>query len=135
MYQFFETIRLENGILHNLVYHQKRVDHTFNKKFPGCRTHDLESISSAHNLPSGLHKFRISYNHKSYSVKIEAYHRKYPSSLKLIEDDDIEYEYKSEDRQDIDTLFGLRSDYDDILIIKNGYVTDTSFGNICFKNI
>ena len=53
-------------------------------------------------------------------------------SLKLIHDDEIEYRYKYEDRSRINALFEKRYPCDDILIIKNGFVTDTSFCNAVF---
>ena len=45
-------------------------------------------------------------------------------------DDTIEYAKKSTDRERIDTLFELREECDDILIVKNGHITDTSIANI-----
>jgi 4-amino-4-deoxychorismate lyase len=51
-------------------------------------------------------------------------------SLQVIYDDTIEYPYKYEDRRRIDELFAKRKRCDDILIIKNGCLTDTSFCNI-----
>lgn len=133
MYRFFETIRLEDEKLHNLEFHQHRVAYTFKNFFPGYSTHNIESISSAQTFPKGLHKCRISYNHDSFEVRIEAYNRKYPTSLMLVEDDNIEYNYKYEFRQNINSLYELRINCDDILIIRNGRVTDSSFGNICFE--
>ena len=41
MYQFIETIRIENGAIHNLVYHNKRLNRTRNWFWKNCTTLDL----------------------------------------------------------------------------------------------
>ena len=55
------------------------------------------------------------------------------NSLKVVEDDKIEYGYKFTDRSAIDLLFSRRGECDDILIVKNGFVTDSSYANIIFR--
>lgn len=51
-------------------------------------------------------------------------------SLKVVCDDDIEYNYKSTDRSRLNALVEKKGCCDEIVIIKNGLVTDTSFTNI-----
>jgi len=46
----------------------------------------------------------------------------------------ISYEFKFQNRKTIDRLFEKREDCDDILIVKGGKVTDSSFANIVFRN-
>ena len=55
-------------------------------------------------------------------------------SLKLVEDNTIEYAYKFTDRKRIDKLTATRGEFNDILIIKDGMVTDTSYANVVFKD-
>jgi 4-amino-4-deoxychorismate lyase len=55
-------------------------------------------------------------------------------SLKLVYDDNISYSYKYTDRTNILRLFDLREECDDILIIKNGKVTDSSYANVIFRD-
>jgi 4-amino-4-deoxychorismate lyase len=54
-------------------------------------------------------------------------------SLKIVENDNISYEFKYADRDEIDALFARREQCDDILIVKNGLITDTSYANILLK--
>jgi 4-amino-4-deoxychorismate lyase len=54
-------------------------------------------------------------------------------TLRIIEHDRISYEFKYSDRREINRLFELRQNTDDILIVKRGMVTDSSFANIVFK--
>lgn len=49
----------------------------------------------------------------------------------MIDGSFIVYDHKFLDRKEIDKLFMDRGDADDILIIKDGFITDTSYGNIC----
>jgi 4-amino-4-deoxychorismate lyase len=53
-------------------------------------------------------------------------------SLKLVEDNTISYRHKYSDRSHLLELMNMRGDCDDILIVKDGYITDTSFSNIVF---
>lgn len=51
-------------------------------------------------------------------------------SLALIQADHIDYTYKSAGREPLNRLFALRDACDDILIVKQGLLTDTSIANI-----
>ena len=51
------------------------------------------------------------------------------NSIKII-DSDIEYDYKYLDRDKIDRLCSYKKSADEIIIIKDGYITDTSIANI-----
>ncbi len=50
----------------------------------------------------------------------------------MVEADDIDYSLKFADRSCLDELTSQRGIYDDILIIKDEMVTDSSFCNIVF---
>ncbi|HEY8936446.1 MAG TPA: aminotransferase class IV, partial [Cyclobacteriaceae bacterium] len=66
-------------------------------------------------------------------VEFIPYQPKSIRSLRIVEHDRINYEFKYADRRTIDRLFELRKGCDDIIIIKRGLVTDSSFSNIVFK--
>ena len=51
-------------------------------------------------------------------------------SLQLVYSDDIDYTYKSTDREALNRLFACRGERDDILIVRRGLLTDTSIANI-----
>ena len=48
----------------------------------------------------------------------------------IVKDNDIDYSFKSTDRTCLNRLATQKGDCDEIIIIKNGLVTDTSFTNI-----
>jgi len=48
-------------------------------------------------------------------------------------DNAISYDYKFEDRTELENLFSQRDDCEDIIIIKNYQVTDASYANLIFR--
>jgi 4-amino-4-deoxychorismate lyase len=65
-------------------------------------------------------------------VEFTAYQRRKVESVRLIAGGDIEYSYKYADRSAIDRLFAQKMDCDDILIMKDSLITDTSTANVAF---
>ncbi len=125
---FFETIRLEGRKIHNAKYHNHRLNETIAANF-GIKT--VYDIRDHITLPEDdrLYKCKLIYDTKIRSVTISPYLRKCYRSIRCI-DADINYPFKSTDRTAIDTLFDRRGEDDDILIIRDGLLTDTSIANI-----
>jgi 4-amino-4-deoxychorismate lyase len=95
---------------------------------------DLASFLEKCDCPvKGLYKCRLTYDDQVQDVEFLPYVAKPVESLKIVESDSIEYEYKYKDRSAIDKLFKRRGACDDILIIKNDLVTDSSYSNIVFR--
>lgn len=124
--RYIETIKILDGIPFNLSYHQKRMKITSGITLP--------QIIIPYEFRTGLVKCRIIYGMEV--IETTFFHYTLPSinSLKIVKSTDIEYSKKSEERSQINTLYNQRDDCDDILIIKNGAVTDSSFCNVIFKN-
>ena len=55
------------------------------------------------------------------------------NSLQLVIADDFDYSHKFADRSRFD-LLSKNIEADDILIVKNGFLTDTTYANIVFKD-
>jgi 4-amino-4-deoxychorismate lyase len=66
------------------------------------------------------------------SITFENYIRKPATSFKLIECNHIDYHLKRSDRSLLDDLFSKRGNCDEIIIVKEGVVTDTSVSNLIF---
>jgi 4-amino-4-deoxychorismate lyase len=95
---------------------------------------NLEHFLGELDVPaSGLFKCRISYDETTKDVEFIPYQQKKIERIKIVEHDRISYEYKFKDRRVIDKLFELRGDCDDILIVKKGNITDSSYSNIVFR--
>jgi len=124
--KFFETIRIEDGHIHHLPYHQRRVDATLAAHYPGASIDLVKHIAPP---PGGPWRCRVVYDHGIDSVSYHPYAPRKISSIRLIEAN-IDYPYKYLDRSAIDELFTRRGDADEILIVKKGLLTDTSIANI-----
>jgi 4-amino-4-deoxychorismate lyase len=130
-----ESIKLLNGQFHNLFYHEQRMNRALKML---CGVHenlDLEEFLQQIEKPSqGLYKCRIVYDDQSRDVAFVPYQPKVIQHVRIVEHDRISYEFKFKNRKLIDRLFDLRKDSDDILIVKNGYITDSSYANIVFRS-
>ena len=95
---------------------------------------DLEKFLASLKVPQkGLFKCRIVYDDVSREIEFLPYTRKEIGTLRMVESDRISYEFKFADRKKIEKLFEAREGCDDILIIKKGLVTDSSYANIVFR--
>jgi len=133
MSRLIESIRLEHGRFHRLHFHQARVDRSLVELFQMKGAINLADEFSKQIVPkAGLYKCRVVYREQIETIEFIPYEAKHIQSLKLIHDHEIDYAYKFEDRSRINMLLEQRQFCDDILIIKNGLVTDSSFSNIIF---
>ena len=131
MLEFFETIKIEDGLVHNIEWHQRRYEHTL-KQFGNMKVDDLASVIEPPSS-SGVFRCKIVYTPKKIvDIAYFPYQKRTVRSLKLIEADSLEYRFKYLDRSGIEALFERRGSCDDIIMIKNGCLTDTSIANIAF---
>jgi len=124
-----ETIKIEDGEVFNLSYHQARCDESRKALFHSTDRLDLSSLIQA--PPKGLYRCRILYDEKIHSVEYIPYSPKEIHRLKIVSSD-LEYEHKYANRDTLNKLLQAQPDTDDILIEKEGYLTDTSIANIAF---
>ncbi len=130
---FSEAIKLNDGIFYNLPLHIARINRTTQNFYN--REIDLSALF--HNIPDiykkGLYKFRIVYSTKIISVEYIPYTFRTIKSIGIVKDDTIDYSFKYADRNQINALLAA-SGYDEIIIVKNGLVTDASSSNLVFEN-
>lgn len=133
MSRFLETIKVQHRRMLNLDYHQHRVARTMAHFFPGA---DVPVISDKITIPDwldeGTFKCRITYGTAIGNIEFESYTPRTIHSLKVVFDDEIDYSFKFADRNRLHHLTSMKGNCDDILIIKNGLITDTSYCNILF---
>jgi 4-amino-4-deoxychorismate lyase len=130
----FESIRVENGKFENLVYHEQRMKRSLKTLFGVDDPFDLEEYLSYVPVPDDhVYKCKLIYDENTRHLEFEQYLPRPIKSLKLVEHDRINYEFKYSDRDTLHHLFSLRDECDDIIIIKRGLVTDTSYGNVAFR--
>lgn len=131
--QLLETIKCKNGKLYNLEFHQKRFEQARKKWFPKAQYLTLsELIQIPEEFEKGLYRCRILYAAEIDKIEFIPHQYRKIESLKLVEDNAIDYTYKYTNRERLNALFEFREKCDDILIVKNGYVTDSFTANPIF---
>ncbi len=137
MYPFLETIRFNSIIVPFVQEHQDRINRTFLHFYPDEKPLDLANILreiKAQNqdflLGSPVVKCRLCYNDSTYKYDLEPYQIKKIETITLKQvADDFDYTFKYADRT---LLNNLKGNENEILMLKKGLVTDTSYANIAF---
>lgn len=131
MYRCIESIKLLNGCFIRLQRHQTRVDKAFETLYPNYPAIQLAPVLAASSFPlSGLYKCRIVFDTEIRLIEFTPYKLREIKTLKLVETDAESCEFKHENREDLNKAFRLRADCDDVLLVKNGLLTDSSYANI-----
>jgi 4-amino-4-deoxychorismate lyase len=122
--KFFETIKVKDGKIFHLPYHQERFEKT-----SGLHVNLASYITPPQ---EGLLRVKLIYTNKEIlEVHYFPYVKKTIRSVKLLPID-FDYEKKYLDRSNIDQAYQQRDNCDEILMLKNGYITDTSIANVAF---
>ncbi len=131
MCRFVESIKLNDGNFYRLDLHQARVRKAFEKYYPDEEVLNITDTLSQYSFPQeGIFKCRIVFDSDVQSVEFAPYTRREIRSLQLVETELESFEYKLEDRSEMNAAFALRGDCDDVLLVRNGLLTDTSYANI-----
>ncbi|MBV5321851.1 MAG: aminotransferase class IV [Sulfuricurvum sp.] len=122
-----ETIRCEGGEAQHLSYHQQRLNRSLHSL--GIeKTYSLQTLITP--PTEGLYRCRFLYDAEGYEIEFNPYTPKKITSLKLIHTEEIEYTLKYSNRDSLNTLLAQRGECDEVLIVKNGFLTDTTIANI-----
>lgn len=134
MCRFIESLKIKDGLIENIDFHDIRVKETseffLKKQISIYNFLDKIDIKKA---AQGIYKLRIVYDNELVEYSIDKYEKKIISSLKIVESDRYFYKYKFENRTDFSKLLDSKGSCSDILITVNGYLTDASFSNIALK--
>jgi 4-amino-4-deoxychorismate lyase len=133
MYLLLETIQIRNGMLMNAGYHQQRMNSSSQALLGKRVEFNLTDLIIPAEATRGIVKCRILYKSTVEKIEFQPYIPKKINSLKLVFDNQISYSHKFADRSALNQLLKQRGTADDILIVKNGRITDTSFSNIVFR--
>ncbi len=127
--RFLETLRAFEGQIEHLPYHQARLERTL-ACIGATPVHDLSSLLNP--PPHGLWRCRVLYDGDSAKVTYHPYTPQPPRTLRLVTDEIIDYSFKYADRAALEMLDAQRGDCDSVLIVQNGYITDTPIANAAF---
>ncbi len=112
--------------------HQKRVNQTF-AHFGKEGSIDLAKIyKNLQHDEDGLFKLRISYDlDKRVRTQMIPYAIPEIQGFLLVENNSFDYSFKFEDRKELEKM-KMKSRAEEIIIVKNNHITDTSFSNLLF---
>lgn len=129
-----ESIKLFNGSFYNLPRHEERMRRSLQSLFGLSDAVRLEEFVNETPFPlEGLFKCRILYDAGSREKVFTPYEPKVIRRVRVVEDDSLSYPHKFADRSGLNRLFELRNGCDDVMIVRNGRVTDCSFSNVVFR--
>ncbi len=131
----FESIRIEDGVPQHLEWHERRMNRSIMEVWGSSinvKLADLVVVPPEH--IHGLVKCNIRYGPEIREIIFQFYKKRIIRSLRLIECDTIDYHLKYLDRGGLNALFHLRNGCDEIIIVNEGFLTDTSVSNIIFHD-
>jgi len=125
-----ETICIHNGAIQHLSFHQARLNQSQALHFDDAEPIDLGRLLRPP-TGRGVLKCRVLYGQTLREITFEPYRPRRIRHLQPIHAH-IDYAHKYSDRTALEALFAQRGEADDILIIRDGLITDTSIANIAF---
>lgn len=133
MSQFIESIKVEDQEVFLLELHQKRVNQTF-AHFGKEGSVDLAKIfKHLEHDEDGMYKLRVSYDlDKKIRTQMIPYAIPEIQDFQLVENNSFDYSFKFEDRKELEKM-KMKSKAEEIIIVKNNHITDTSFSNLLFQ--
>lgn len=140
-FPLFETLAIEHGNVLNIERHQQRYERSL-QAFYGDKSAvvfpNVFQLAKHIHVPAELCsepliRCRIDYNAEQIQCRYFPYTRKNYRTFKPIVCDHIDYGLKYADRTLLNELLAQKGDCDEIIIIKNGYVTDCTIGNLIFR--
>lgn len=122
----------------HLEWHQRRVKTTLSHFFPATIPEGIpdlnEILIQCEIPPEGLYRCRVIYDLHTLSIEFYTYTPRVINSLRFIEvPEGYDYSFKFADRKVLEDLYTQRGDADDILLTRNGWITDTSIANVAFR--
>lgn len=120
---YFETIKCDDSEVFNIYYHEKRIANTIGK--------NINLLEYIYPPNDHLFKCKVIYSEDDIiDVSFDLYTKRDLKTFKIVIDDTINYKYKYENREEINNLFSKKDTADEIIIVKNSLITDTTIANI-----
>ncbi|MBN6074817.1 aminotransferase class IV [Aggregatibacter actinomycetemcomitans] len=139
-FPLFETLAIAHGKVRNIEHHQQRYERSLQAFYGKSAVvfPNVFQLTEQIQVPTALRaepliRCRIDYNAEQILCRYFPYTRKTYRTFKPIVCDHIDYGLKYTDRTLLNDLLAQKGDCDEIMIIKNGYVTDCSIGNLIFR--
>lgn len=132
MYQFIESIKVEDQEVFLLQRHQKRMVDTFNHFGKSCQINLMNVFEGLRHDENGLYKWRIVYDlENNFKSQLLPHAFSEINDFELVMSNDLDYRFKYENRKTFDHLKS-KSQAKEIIIVQDNMITDTSYSNILF---
>lgn len=129
---FLETVCIKNNVPQHLDTHLQRMRET--ARHYGFHAPELPDLTTR--MPMELRdkkvKCSITYREKILQITFTGYIPKKIDSLKLV-DSDVQYAFKFSDRSALNASLQKRGTCDEVLIVQDNCITDTTISNVVFK--
>jgi 4-amino-4-deoxychorismate lyase len=134
----FTSIKVVDGKMQLQDWHLRRINEIFYKHGHPKNLHSSleDALMEVHyELPRGVNKLRLwlTADRVEYT-DCTPYALKKINRVVCVDADDVDYSFKHQNRDAINALKQQYAPNDDeeILMVQNGFVTDTSYSNVCF---
>ncbi|MFT4203013.1 MAG: hypothetical protein QM610_03785 [Chitinophagaceae bacterium] len=138
MYQFIETIYFKDNEMPLRHWHEQRFAKTQIAHFGKLQYLSLSELIALKQpddvLKNQVYKIRVVYSESNASITFQPYHKKEINHLHLVWNDTIDYSFKYLDRTALEQMKVPFENDAEIIIVKNGWLTDTTFTNIALFN-
>ena len=125
-----ETVKIKNNQIFNIEWHNQRFNSTRRELFKINSKINLEEYITPP-TEKGVFRCRILYNEDILSIKYIPYEERLFKRFRIVKSS-INYKYKYSDRIEIERLKAEALPCDEVIIEKDGFLTDTSIANIAF---
>jgi len=131
----FETIKILDGEPRHLYWHNIRLNRSRREFWHPTNEIDLtEMIRVPEEFRTGLVSCNVYYEKEVQNITFKAYIRREIRRLRLVFPQFVDYHVKYTDRSVLEFLLTQKGECDDIIIVMNGFLTDTSVSNLIFFN-
>ena len=131
--QLLETIYLKDGQFQNIEYHNARMANSQKDLFGKISPINIgENIEILTEYKTGEYRCRVIFGNDIEEINFIQYEEKPIKKLKLIDIGDWDYSYKYADRSFMSNLLNNNPEADEVIMTKNGFITDCTIANLAF---
>ena len=131
--QLLETIYLKDGQFQNIEYHNARMANSQKDLFGKISPINIgENIEILTEYKTGEYRCRVIFGNDIEEINFIQYEEKPIKKLKLIDIGDWDYSYKFADRSFMSNLLNDNPEVDEVIMTKNGFITDCTIANLAF---